>query len=81
MRKQLDKKELPYVWILEKRSNYDFITGGIYYYASLDSLAKELEECGIHLTNFQREATEKMGGAVWNTQKMLYRARRQGVIS
>lgn len=81
VRRQIDRKELPYVWILEKRSNYDFITGGIYYYASLDALVEELEECGVSLTDSQKEATEKDGGAVWNTPKMLYRARKQGVIS
>ena len=80
VRKQIDRKAPSYVWTLEKTSNDDFITGGTYYYASLDALAKELEKGGVHLTNFQREFTEKTGGAVWNTPKMLYRARRQEVI-
>ena len=81
VRRQIDSSGPSYVWILEKTSNDDFITGGVYYYASLDALVRELEKCGVTLTNFQREATEKMGGAVWNTTKMLYRARKQGVIS
>ena len=81
MRKQIDRNVPAYVWILEKTSNDDFITGGVYYYASLDALAKELEKCGLSLTDSQKEATDKDGGAVWNTSKMLYRARKQGVIS
>lgn len=81
VRKQIEKKAPPYVWILEKTSNDDFITGGTYYYASLDALVNELEKCGVTLTDSQKEATEKDGGAVWNTPKMLYRARKQGVIS